>query len=243
MAHDNPDPTLIVTTSRRRKPGAALTDPANGERDVLFGENLRDANGRLPNILRGTTGLPLVVKYLRGMEWGEVKAAIARPKLDRLIKELETISTWILTERKTPDPSSDVEEVPQPKRIRTNSRGDESSGTKTSDDEPGPSKHTVGPGGKRSRITNQADRRRSRKGPSASTSDPTAVDANGMLVDVDVQEIEAPKVAQVATADVNHFGRKRRAQIELLISTVETDEKIKQTSQTDESDVQIVSLN
>ncbi|KAJ7893082.1 hypothetical protein B0H14DRAFT_3427574 [Mycena olivaceomarginata] len=33
MAYDNPDPTLIVTTSRRRKPGAALTDPAMAAAD------------------------------------------------------------------------------------------------------------------------------------------------------------------------------------------------------------------
>ncbi|KAJ7730047.1 hypothetical protein B0H14DRAFT_2640304 [Mycena olivaceomarginata] len=70
-------------------------------------------------------------------------------------------------------------------------------------DNPDPTLMVFGPGGKRSRITNQADRRRSRKGPSASTSDPTAVDANGMLVDVDVQEIEAPKVARVLLREEN----------------------------------------
>lgn len=93
--------TIATTTDKRSRIAHVLKlsgedndvpSTFNCHMDLLFGENLRDANGRLPNILRGTTGLPLVVKYLRGIEWGEVKAAIARPKLDRLIKELETVS-------------------------------------------------------------------------------------------------------------------------------------------------------
>ncbi|KAF8180072.1 hypothetical protein K438DRAFT_1208275 [Mycena galopus ATCC 62051] len=71
----------------------------NRRMDLLFGEDLRNANGWLPNILCGTCGLPLVVKYLRGIEWGEVKAEIVRLKLNRLIRELEAVSdTTVPTE-------------------------------------------------------------------------------------------------------------------------------------------------
>ncbi|KAJ7899578.1 hypothetical protein B0H14DRAFT_2556640 [Mycena olivaceomarginata] len=50
--------------------------------------------------------------------------------------------------------------------------------------------------------------RRKNKRPAATSSNPSAVDASGMLVDVDVQEIEAPKVIEGPTKDANHFGGK-----------------------------------
>lgn len=141
-SRDNPDPTLILETSRKRKLGALLADPTNvaameplvdridtltrglpksiatasrdgqiarviknshGENndtpttfnrrmDILFGEDCRNSQGRLPNILRGAAGMPLVVKYLQKIEWSEIEAELARPKLDRIIKELEFLS-------------------------------------------------------------------------------------------------------------------------------------------------------
>ncbi|KAJ7834467.1 hypothetical protein B0H14DRAFT_3709394 [Mycena olivaceomarginata] len=227
----------------------------NRRMDILFGEDCRNDQGRLRNILRGAAGMPLVVKYLQKIEWSEIEAELARPKLDRIIKELEFLSNEPTgkSKRKTPELSSDVEEVSPPKRIRTTSqgsvtiedidegdhnfspdedeaekgkysypyrtaqlnqyaasavsRGDDSDVSMSSDDETGPSQKN-GPGGKKSHITKQADRRRKNKRPAVTSSDPSAVDASGMLIDVDVQEIEAPKVIEGPTKDANHFGGK-----------------------------------
>ncbi|KAJ7775775.1 hypothetical protein B0H14DRAFT_3508399 [Mycena olivaceomarginata] len=41
-SRDNPDPTLILETSRKRKPGALLADPTNDEPDVAAMEALVD---------------------------------------------------------------------------------------------------------------------------------------------------------------------------------------------------------
>ncbi|KAJ7870297.1 hypothetical protein B0H14DRAFT_2571338 [Mycena olivaceomarginata] len=88
-------------------------------------------------------------------------------------------------------------------------------------------RHLLGPGGKKSHFTKQADRRRKNKRPAATSSNPSAVDASGMLVDVDVQEIEAPKVIEGPTKDANHFGgkpflKKGKAGIDKLHRKAET---------------------
>ncbi|KAJ7800454.1 hypothetical protein B0H14DRAFT_2616165 [Mycena olivaceomarginata] len=250
----------------------------NRRMDILFGEDCRNSQGRLPNILRGAAGMPLVVKYLQKIEWSEIEAQLARPKLDRIIKELEFLSNEPTgkSKRKTPELSSDVEEVSPPKRIRTTSqgsvtiedideddhnfspdedkaekgkysypyrtdqlnqyaasavsRGDNSDVSMSSDDETRPSqKNVLGPGGKKSHITKQGMRTDDAKNkrPAATSSDPSAVDASGMLVDVDVQEIEAPKAIEGPTKDVNHFGgkpflKKGKAGIDKLHRKAET---------------------
>jgi hypothetical protein len=61
----------------------------NRRMDVLFGEDLRDAAGRLKYVATGKHGMGAVVKYLKTVPWAELQCQIARPKLDRLICELE----------------------------------------------------------------------------------------------------------------------------------------------------------
>ncbi|KAJ7659107.1 hypothetical protein DFH06DRAFT_1130673 [Mycena polygramma] len=162
MSHgsrDNPDPSLILTTTRDRVSSRKITDPTNDEpldvahqagvkksigtvlglidqvevlaralpksvpkapkdgeiwrvlnkvkgqdtgpgkvlstfvrrMDLLFGSGARDANGRI-KLQRGSSGILLVVQYLRSINWktdGIPALAPATAKLNQLIEELE----------------------------------------------------------------------------------------------------------------------------------------------------------
>jgi hypothetical protein len=65
----------------------------NRRMDILFGEDVRNTNGRLANVVRGPLGMDLVMDYLskavtaRYLLWEPVQL-----KLERLINELQ----WIM---------------------------------------------------------------------------------------------------------------------------------------------------
>ncbi|KAJ7436367.1 hypothetical protein B0H11DRAFT_1936719 [Mycena galericulata] len=144
-SRDNPDPRLIVKGRRQRKQAPTLSDPNNGETengdaastfnrrmDVLFGEDLRDAGGRLKYVATGKHGMGAVVKYLKTVPWAELQCHIARPKLDRLIlltllilidfmfaSSNSSASSKPNSKRKSSEPTSDAEDPPDTKRIRS----------------------------------------------------------------------------------------------------------------------------
>ncbi|KAK1217163.1 hypothetical protein PQX77_020171, partial [Marasmius sp. AFHP31] len=60
--------------------------------DVLFGENVRDTDGNLVNIMRGPLGMDLVVKYLQqAVTAGDLDWEAAQPKFARLVTEIQKI--------------------------------------------------------------------------------------------------------------------------------------------------------
>ncbi|KAJ7820837.1 hypothetical protein B0H14DRAFT_3472018 [Mycena olivaceomarginata] len=67
--------------------------PFNRGMDVLFGEDCRNADGRLHHVRRGASGMTLIVKYLEQVEWSAMACDIATIKLDRIIAELEFLCT------------------------------------------------------------------------------------------------------------------------------------------------------
>ncbi|KAJ7454476.1 hypothetical protein FB451DRAFT_1518118 [Mycena latifolia] len=107
--------------------GAAST--FNRRMDILFGEELRDDRGRLKYVEGGKYGMGAVVKYLKTVPWAELESSLVRPKLDRLIRELELLcstssaSSNPNSKRKSPDPTSDAEDPPDAKRIRSTKDG------------------------------------------------------------------------------------------------------------------------
>ncbi|KAF8144959.1 hypothetical protein K438DRAFT_568969 [Mycena galopus ATCC 62051] len=58
----------------------------NRRMDVLFGEDVRDAAGRLKYVAAGKYGMHAVVKYLKTVPWAELEYTIVQPKLDRIIR-------------------------------------------------------------------------------------------------------------------------------------------------------------
>jgi hypothetical protein len=68
----------------------------NRHMDLLFGQDLRDAAGRLKYVVAGKYGMGAVVKYLKTVPWAELQCSIVRPKLDRIIRELEFLWCVIL---------------------------------------------------------------------------------------------------------------------------------------------------
>ena len=58
----------------------------NRRMDILFGENVRDGNGRLSNLRRGPYGMDLVIEYLlQVMERGFLLWEAALVKVERII--------------------------------------------------------------------------------------------------------------------------------------------------------------
>ncbi|KAJ7888332.1 hypothetical protein B0H14DRAFT_3127303, partial [Mycena olivaceomarginata] len=58
--------------------------------DILFGEHVRDSDGRLKYVRRGNLGMDCVVKYLESIHWESAKIPfdLARGKLARIADEL-----------------------------------------------------------------------------------------------------------------------------------------------------------
>ncbi|KAJ7107579.1 hypothetical protein C8R44DRAFT_744751 [Mycena epipterygia] len=59
--------------------------------DILFGEDCRDADGRLKNIARGDFGMNCVIEYLESIHWESagIPLDLAGNKLTRVVVELE----------------------------------------------------------------------------------------------------------------------------------------------------------
>jgi hypothetical protein len=59
--------------------------------DILFGNDRRDADGRLKNIRRGDHGMDCVIAYLESIHWESagVDLEIASIKIARIVDELE----------------------------------------------------------------------------------------------------------------------------------------------------------
>ncbi|KAF8888702.1 hypothetical protein CPB84DRAFT_1461956 [Gymnopilus junonius] len=80
-------------------PGPANNDPDitvssvfNRRMDILFGEDVRDGNGRLKYILRGKFGMDMVTEYFSSsLATGALSLGTAMVKLERLVKELEVL--------------------------------------------------------------------------------------------------------------------------------------------------------
>ncbi|KAJ7441184.1 hypothetical protein B0H11DRAFT_1933121 [Mycena galericulata] len=106
------------------------------------------------------------------------------------------------------DDSDDEEDYALPAPTANKGKGlahatNESSGSESSGNESGSmTKPAPGPGGFKSRITKDADRRRKhRKTTPSRSSDPTAVDGDGMLLDVWLEESwECPACRSLMTA-------------------------------------------
>lgn len=68
----------------------------NRRMDILFGEDVRNG-GRLANILRGPFGMDMVMEYLsKSVNEGSLLWEPVKPKLERLIKEMQHIM-WVLS--------------------------------------------------------------------------------------------------------------------------------------------------
>jgi len=68
----------------------------NRRMDILFGENVRDGNGRLSNLRRGPYGMDLVIEYLLQVtERGFLLWEAALVKVERIIKEI-TLLMYII---------------------------------------------------------------------------------------------------------------------------------------------------
>lgn len=77
-ANDDPDVTVSSVFNRRM--------------DILFGEDVRDGNGRLKYILRGKFGMDMVTEYFSSsLATGILSLGTAMVKLERLVKELELL--------------------------------------------------------------------------------------------------------------------------------------------------------
>ena len=60
--------------------------------DALFGEDCRDASGRLLHICRGKLGLGLITSYLSKIDWARgFPLDIVEIKLQRLLTELKQL--------------------------------------------------------------------------------------------------------------------------------------------------------
>ncbi|KAJ6572817.1 hypothetical protein DFH09DRAFT_1362357 [Mycena vulgaris] len=59
--------------------------------DILFGEHVRDSDGRLKYVRRGNLGMDCVVKYLESIHWESAKIPLnlAQGKLARIADELD----------------------------------------------------------------------------------------------------------------------------------------------------------
>jgi hypothetical protein len=98
-------PSSVPTATRESKIATAIVlagqdggaaSTFNRRMDILFGEDVRDDAGRLMYVEAGKHGMGAVVKYLKTVPWAELKGDIVRPKLDRLIRELEFLWCGIL---------------------------------------------------------------------------------------------------------------------------------------------------
>lgn len=56
--------------------------------DILFGEDQRNADGRLSHLRRGALGMDLVIAYLHSTLQTDILWAAAEPKLNRLVDEV-----------------------------------------------------------------------------------------------------------------------------------------------------------
>jgi len=64
----------------------------NRRMDVLFGNELRDSNGRLRHVKRGTLGIDLVLEYFDdAASKGTLNWDLAAIKIDRLITEFQIL--------------------------------------------------------------------------------------------------------------------------------------------------------
>lgn len=91
-------PSSIPIAAREGHISRSLTLPGqdgdaastfNRRMDIIFGEDLRDAAGRLKYVATGKHRMGAVVKYLKTVPWAELQCSIVRPKLERIIRELE----------------------------------------------------------------------------------------------------------------------------------------------------------
>ncbi|KAJ6613867.1 hypothetical protein B0H10DRAFT_2269675 [Mycena sp. CBHHK59/15] len=60
--------------------------------DILFGSGARDADGRMTRLERGSSGISLVVQYLRSIDWrtdGIPLLGPATAKLNQLVEEMQ----------------------------------------------------------------------------------------------------------------------------------------------------------
>ncbi|KAJ6580026.1 hypothetical protein DFH09DRAFT_1444401 [Mycena vulgaris] len=87
-------PSSVPTAAHESHISRSLTLPSqdgdaastfNRRMDILFGEDLRDAAGRLKYVAagkHGIIGMGAVVKYLKTVPWAELQCTIVWPKLD-----------------------------------------------------------------------------------------------------------------------------------------------------------------
>jgi hypothetical protein len=62
----------------------------NRRMDALFGEDVRNSDGRLQHVMRGPFGMDMVVPYLEeAIVSGQLQWAAAQPKFTRLVDELQ----------------------------------------------------------------------------------------------------------------------------------------------------------
>ncbi|KAF8217802.1 hypothetical protein K438DRAFT_1925160 [Mycena galopus ATCC 62051] len=89
-------PSNVPIAARESHISSSLTLPGedgkaassfNRRTDVLFGEDVRDATGRLKYVAAGKYGMHAVVKYLKTVPWAELECTIFQPKLDRIIPQ------------------------------------------------------------------------------------------------------------------------------------------------------------
>ncbi|KAJ7832586.1 hypothetical protein B0H13DRAFT_2289066 [Mycena leptocephala] len=68
-----------------------VTSTFNRRVDILFGEHVRDSDGRLKYVRRGNLGMDCVVKYLESIHWETAKIPLdlAQGKLARIADELD----------------------------------------------------------------------------------------------------------------------------------------------------------
>ncbi|KAJ7796689.1 hypothetical protein B0H14DRAFT_3550066 [Mycena olivaceomarginata] len=124
--------------------------------DILFGSTARDPDGRMTQIRRGSSGILLLIQYLRKINWKSdgIPLAVATLKLTQLLEEMQHLCAVIPTSPTTSTPASptsskksageapsDSEEFAPSKRIRSTRNGSasvEDSEDSEHEDEPSP---------------------------------------------------------------------------------------------------------
>ncbi|KAJ7824103.1 hypothetical protein B0H14DRAFT_3469621 [Mycena olivaceomarginata] len=127
MSHsrDNPGPRLIVNGPRQRKQAPMLSDPNNDETEIAAMEAFVEQIDKLTRKLPSSIPIAALVKYLKTVPWAELQCSIVRPKLERIIRELEFLcsnppaSSKPKSKRKSSEPTNDAEDLPKAKRIRS----------------------------------------------------------------------------------------------------------------------------
>ncbi|KAG6883266.1 hypothetical protein C0992_009256, partial [Termitomyces sp. T32_za158] len=180
----------------------------------MFGEDCRDSCGRLEHVRRGKLGLGLICSYLSKINWADgFPLDLVEVKLERLIAELkylnefhaEKISHTRPARRAFPTAKlTDENNLEQPtlpfQRKAVDAFREEQAQHRNNQDCEASDEATA--------ADEEQDGQEPTKKPRFSLGNPTMVDDDGLLVDVNIQSIEEDKEKREdKRRDIDHFFR------------------------------------